>query len=101
MAKGYSIDLMLLNDGMFRAVLLPAPENIAGIGGGACPQIPSIRPDVLNERFQRVLGFTPQTLGRIRAKIKADPDHETEIPVSVTPDQLIELGFIGIDRISP
>ena len=99
MEKKYLIDLMLLNDGMYRAVLLPAPALIpGGIGGGACPQIPTIQPEVFMERLERVLGFTRKELDKIKERIKADPELETEIPVSVTLEQLRQLGFIGIEQ---
>jgi len=90
------MDLLLHNDGMYTAVLLPDPTNIIGIGGGACPQIPSIRPDVLNERLKGVLGFPQQVIDKIEKRLRADPDRETEIPITATPEQLTQLGFLGV-----
>lgn len=98
MEKQYLIDIMLLDDGMYRAVLLPATVVGGGVGGAACPQIPSIHPEVLNERLGRVLGLTQKQLDKIKDSIKADSDRETEIPVSATLEQLAQLGFLGLEQ---
>jgi hypothetical protein len=90
MQNQYRINLTVHEDGAYWAVLIDYVH-------GACPQIPSIQPSVFHERLERELGFSRKASDKIVESINADPDHETEVPVSATNEQLRRIGFLGLD----
>ena len=91
MEKQCLLDLTPKNDSECRAALFPVSGAVREF---ASPQIPSIPLEVLLKRLGS-LGISLEVLAKIEEEIKADPDQGTDITLSATPQQLVQLGFLG------